>query len=112
MVYLADSSALAILEVFVNIASADVPEPYQLLRVEAPDDLGMADFPDTQPPSLDGSRRWGDAWLRAAATPLARVPSMVAPFSHNLLLNPAHPDASKAVVTEASRWPWDRRLFR
>ena len=54
---------------------------------------------------------WGDAFLRAARMPLARVPSVVAPESWNYLLNPLHPDAKRVHVTRAGRWPWDTRLF-
>lgn len=112
VVYTAESSALAILEVLVWRSRGVLPPPFQLLEIDAPDDVAVTHWPDDQ---NHRDKRltadWGDAFLRAAATPLARVPSAVAPASWNYLLNPLHPDAARVELVRAGRWPWDARLF-
>ena len=112
IVYLAESSALAMLEMLVHLEVDSLPPPFQLLKVSAPDDLAHEDWPrGREAMELPETRAWGDAWLEAATTPLARVPSIVAPHGTNWLLNPRHPDASRVRIEESSRWPWDERLF-
>ena len=112
IVYIAGSSALALLEMLVHQAKTSIPEPYQLLEIGAPDDIATTDWPSEQNhQDIALTAAWGDAFLRAATTPLARVPSVVAPVSWNYLLNPLHPDATLVRVVEAQRWPWDQRLF-
>jgi RES domain-containing protein len=54
----------------------------------------------------------GDAWLVSRESPLARVPSAIAPHTWNYLLNPEHPDAKKIEVAEVVRERFDNRLFR
>jgi RES domain-containing protein len=54
----------------------------------------------------------GDAWLALRESPLARVPSAIAPQTWNYLLNPEHPDAKKIEVAEVVRERFDNRLFR
>lgn len=112
IVYNAESSALAILEVLVHLEVDRVPPDFQLLKIEAEAGLMVEDWPfDTPLPSQADSARWGDAWLKTGRTALARVPSAIAPGSCNMLINPGHPDATRIGIAEASRWPWDKRLF-
>lgn len=112
IVYSAESSALALLEVLVRASIGRPPDDYQLLRIEADDDIARTEYPKSAVPALDQSRAWGDAWLSAGETALARVPSAIAPFSYNMLINPEHPDAAAIRVAAHGRWPWDRRLFK
>jgi RES domain-containing protein len=113
VVYLAESSALAMLETLVHLEVKTLPPAFQLLKVSVPDGLTHTQWPD-EPPLPDRARTaaWGDAWLEAAETPLARVPSAVAPGSFNWLLNPHHVGAAGARIEDSSRWPWDKRLFQ
>ena len=56
-------------------------------------DLPPADLPagwDAEPATRVG-RDLGTAWLDAAETVPLRVPSVVVPAEHNVLLNPRHP---------------------
>lgn len=112
IVYAAESSALAILEVLVHLEVDRMPPDFQLLKIEAEAGLKVEDRPlDNPPASQVESARWGDEWLKAGRTALARVPSIIAPGSCNILINPGHPDAARIRIVEASRWPWDKRLF-
>ncbi len=110
IVYAAESVALALLEVLAQVEDRlELPPRFQLLEIEVPDDLKVSRW-DEPLPALADSRAWGDAWLAAGATPLARVPAAVAPHSTNWLLNPAHPDAALFVLRTDAEWDWDPRL--
>jgi len=112
IVYTAESSALALLEVLIRFGRREIPAPYQLLEIEAPDGLGVERFRPAAPPkNVASSVAWGEAWLRDNRTALARVPSAVAPQAYNYLLNPAHPDAAKVKIFSHARYHWDARLF-
>jgi len=113
VVYTAESSALALLEALVRMERDDLPDSYQLLRIEGPNGMAVEHFsPDSPPESIADSMAWGDDWLSSGRTALASVPAAVAPLSRNILINPAHPDAASIRVAQHSRWPWDKRLFK
>jgi len=121
VVYLAEHPALALVEnlVHLEIDPDDLPDTYQLIEVDLPDDVEAealdagkltktntdwrADLPFTQ--------GLGDDWLRSGRTVLLRTPSVVLPSSTNVLLNPAHPGARRARIVSTTRPPYDRRLF-
>lgn len=110
VVYLAEHSALAMLEVRVHLEVATVPPSFRLIEVDAPDDLAVTEH-GWPAPDEAGCRAWGDAWLAAGETPLARVPSVVAPRGWNMLLNPLHGEAGRCAIVRDERWPWDGRLW-
>lgn len=111
IVYAAESSALAMLEVLVRYGRKVLPPPYQLLEIEAPDDLAISDFGASAPRQVERSQAWGDRWLEEGATPIAKVPSAIAPKCFNYLINPAHADAREVMLIEHGKHPWDARLF-
>lgn len=114
VVYTAESSALALLEALVRRErGVTLPPPFQLLRIELPDDLSALHWPAAATPTDQRvSAQWGDDWLARGETALARVPAAVAPHSFNWLINPLHPDATRIGIAEARHWPWDERFFR
>lgn len=113
IVYTAESSPLALLEALVHLDGAMLPEPYQLLRIEGPDELAFDEWDGDRPPENQAkSAAWGDTWLADGKTALARVPAAVAPHAYNWLVNPAHPDAGQFRIAASGRWPWDQRLFK
>ncbi|MBK1666062.1 hypothetical protein CKO38_10825 [Rhodospirillum rubrum] len=108
LVYLADTAALAILEVRVHLDLPPdlLPDDYKLVRV----DLG--DLPvETLTAFPDDPRAFGDGWLDEGRSPLLRVPSFIVPECDNLLLNPRHGLAGAAQVIEARPFAFDRRLW-
>lgn len=112
IVYAAESSALAMLEVLVGYEAGRFPDSFQLLRIAGDAKVAATEYAGTTAPPLDESRAWGNGWLASGTTALASVPSAIAPESRNWLVNPAHPDAAHIHVTAKRRWPWDQRLFR
>jgi len=112
IVYASESSALAMLEVMVHLEIDTVPASFQLIQIEAPDEVASEVYNnDIAPAKIADSITWGNAWLASGRTALAHVPAVVAPISRNVPINPAHPDAARIRVVAHSRWPWDRRLL-
>jgi RES domain-containing protein len=117
IVYLADSPAAAMLEQIVHLQDGNgrLPRSYDLLEVNAPKEIPIAEL---LPPAaagwkddIDWTRRLGDAWLTAKETALARVPSAIVPRTWNLLLNPAHPNATRVQIESVIQEKFDWRLF-
>ena len=118
VVYLADHPASALIEVLAHleIDVEDFPTDYQLLSVDASDDvavtaLDVAGLPADWRQQTLLTRARGDDWLRTSANALLRVPSAIVPSASNYLLNPAHPDAQRLVVAETVRATFDPRLL-
>jgi RES domain-containing protein len=118
IVYLAESPASALLETLVHLDpdEDETPDFFTLLRISHPGDLAIEELaPAEQSPWIEDqefTRRMGDAWLIGLKTPLARVPSAIAPFTSNYLLNPAHPQAAQFTIVSRTRERFDNRLFR
>jgi RES domain-containing protein len=118
VVYLADHPASALVEVLVHLEvdPEDIPQSYQLMAVDLPDNIAFqAIEPNRLAPNWHNqvplTRESGDQWLRENQTALLRVPSAIVPFAMNWLLNAAHADAAKARIVEVIRAPFDQRLF-
>ena len=100
VVYLAEHPALALLEVLVHFDTDldELPPQYTLMEVAAPADL-VEELPvDAEQgrvrglgagwqDNLETTQRIGAEWLKSGRSALLRVPSAVAPFSHNYVLN-------------------------
>lgn len=119
IIYCAESPAAALLEVLVHLEVDlhDLPARYRLLKIDAPDDLRVDRVDgDTLPKDWRDraglTRAAGDEWLTTAATALLRVPSAIVPETFNILLNPAHGDASRITIASASEHPLDARLIQ
>lgn len=114
--YLAETPSGAMLEVLVHleIDPEDIPDNLRLLRVEIPDHASMqtaAALPTGWEEDVHSTREAGNLWLAKGDTLLLRVPSAIMPHTHNILLNPVHPQACLAEVTvETSRL--DKRLLK
>ncbi len=118
VVYFAESPTAAHVETLVHLEvdSEDTPDFYTLLKISVPDDLAIhpLDLPTGMEwkQDLKLTQRLGDAWLAARETALARVPSAIAPYTWNYLLNPEHPEAKKVEIAEVIKERFDHRLFR
>jgi RES domain-containing protein len=110
-VYLASEASLALLEVRVHLdLSLDLlPDDYVYMEIE----LGDLDVEDAElPPEEDLCRGIGNQWLESLRTPLLRVPSVIVPFSSNLILNPKHREAGQAKIVDLHGCSFDPRLWR
>ena len=110
MVYLAAEAALTVLEVRVHLdlPLELLPDDYVLLTIE------VDELPAEQGPALTAYREYrtfGDRWLAEQRTALLTAPSVIVPESHNVLLNPSHPDAVAVRMVNTRPWRFDPRLF-
>ena len=120
VVYLSEHAALAFLEnlVHLEIDPEDLPSRYQLLTVEVPDSsierVVESELDRTAPGwRLDQAiaRKFTASWFGEQRSLLLRVPSVLIPRGSNYLLNPLHPDASKARILHIETADYDGRLF-
>ena len=122
IVYLAEHPALALLEniVHLNVELSELPASYQLLEVSVSDVTEDEEISAAELDALSAgwrgelafTRELGDRWLDDGRTSLYRVPSAILPQSTNVLLNPAHPDATSVKIVSITRPAYDPRLFR
>lgn len=110
-VYMASEASLALLEVRVHLdlPLELLPDDYVYMEIEL-GDLAVEDA--ALPPSEEECRDIGDQWLASFRTALLRVPSIIVPFSSNLILNPKHPDAGRAKLAQLHDCLFDPRLWR
>jgi len=118
-VYAASSRALAALETLVHMPPEALPLNRYLVAIEIPDAVWNARLQstsaalsvgwDAQPPG-QVSVDFGDRWLLSRASAILLVPSVVVPEEANVLINPAHPDATHIRALKDRRWLYDARL--
>ena len=119
VVYLAEHPASALLEILVHQElshSEYVPDSYQLLRIEVPDDIPIAELLEADTPEdwrtdMQWTQSAGTEWLASGTTALLKVPSAILPAT-NYVLNPAHPDAARLEIAEVIQVRHDRRILR
>jgi RES domain-containing protein len=116
-VYLADSLALATLEVMVHGVSYETLQNYVCILAAIPEKLihevDLKSLPknwreDLPPLAL---RELGDRWLREQKSAALKVPSAVIPVEFNYLLNPRHNDFTKIEIADPLSLAFDKRLF-
>jgi len=108
MVYAAESAALAVLEVRVHL-DLDwrvLPDDYVLMAIDTGDLVG-----ETLVETPADPRAAGDAWLASGRSALLRAPSFIIPESDNVLVNPAHRDATRLAVASIRPFAFDARLW-
>lgn len=118
VVYLGGSRALCALEMLAHLTTPlSRRKRYRLIRVRIPAGM-VSDYPAEILP--EGWRSYppgpvtmeiGDDWLQAGTQLALRVPSVVIPEEHNILLNPLHHGFSRIATSEASDFSFDPRLW-
>jgi RES domain-containing protein len=116
-VYLADSLALATLEVMVHGVSYETLHNYVCILATIPkkitQEVDLKNLPrnwrnDLPPAEL---RELGDRWLNGKKSAVLKVPSAVIPVEFNYVLNPRHKDFGKIEIAEPLSLAFDKRLF-
>lgn len=115
-VYLAESRALAALEIIVHAPREVMSLDWRIIEVEVPDELiqsaSIADLPagwQNLTSSLT-AQNFGAAWLRARKALSLKLPSVIIPKEHTLMLNPRHADVAKLVVSKPRKFELDSRF--
>jgi RES domain-containing protein len=116
MVYLAQSQALAALEMLVHLDAAELLRSYVVIEAGVDERfisrvdrarLGRNWRSDPPPAKL---RAIGDAWIAGESSVLLQVPSVLVPAEFNYLVNPRHADFAKLHVGKPSHFRFDSRL--
>ena len=116
-VYVADSLALATLEVMVHGVSYETLQNYVCILATIPKkiiqevDLKslLRNWRDDLPPAE--LRELGDRWLNEQKSAALKVFSAVIPVEFNYVLNPRHKDFGKIEIAEPLSLAFDKRLF-
>jgi RES domain-containing protein len=117
VIYAASTFAGAMLEVLVHARIGKVPKTHGWVEAAVPDDVRVElHSAESLPggwdaPAHQAAKEFGDAWLTESRTAILIVPSVVVRAEFNVLVNPAHPEATRIVVTEPQPVVWDERLF-
>jgi RES domain-containing protein len=112
-VYVADSAALALLEVLVHLDLTPdlLPDDYVVMEIEIPDTVSIEQVRLDRPPGETFDfRAVGDAWLARGETVFLSIPSVIVPQDRNGIINPAHPDAASIAITGITPFKFDPRL--
>lgn len=115
-VYLAESRALAALEILVHAPREALRLEWRVIEVDVPDEAIKVAAAKQLPggwrdqPSSPDARRFGGAWLAKGGEPALALPSVIVPQERTLLLNPRHPAAAKLKAAKAERFVFDPRL--
>jgi RES domain-containing protein len=115
-VYLAESWALAVLEVLVHLDldAQTIPADYVIMAVDLSAVQGVPRWMEDGPalPRSDAEcRAIGDAFLDSKRALALRVPSIIVPASSNFVLNPAHPLVDQVRIKAMEPFAFDCRLL-
>lgn len=118
MVYTSEHLSLAVLELFVHVSAASVPDDLISIRASLPDSVPVRELVESDLPP-----HWrtypvpaelqdiGTAWLTEGRTAVLVVPSAINPQERNLLLNPRHSDMKKLRAGPGEPFQFDPRMF-
>lgn len=114
IVYCADHPSTALLEILVHATRQTVPDFYQLIEIDIPNDIRLqsAALQEGWETDLSFTQRTGTDFVLANREAILAVPSAIMPKARNYLLNPGHADAARIVVVNIYRYPFDSRLLR
>lgn len=117
--YASEHQAVAAMEKLVWLGSLEdalagnyvvVPLDVPRSAIEVLDVSGLPDGWNAFPHPRE-TQEIGMRWLREGRSVALQVPSAVVPHAANVLINPAHADASKLTTGGPDPFDWDPRLF-
>lgn len=113
--YFGAGAAIVVLEKLAHLNPDTLPSDLMLGLFEA--DVSVEDiWPDTSKrvrelEDVDATRAVGQQWLAGGRSCVLRVPSVVVPEEHNLVLNPQHPQAGGLALATERPFAFDGRLL-
>ena len=118
MIYTAQSSSLAMLEMLVQRNIQLVGINYFLITIKIPDtikikSLTKAEIPvnwDANPPNVT-TKSIGDSFINDGKYMMLSVPSAVNPLEYNFLINDRHPDFKEVSIIDKEQIIFDKRLL-
>lgn len=120
VIYTSATASLAALEYLAHLKPDTIPLDISLLEIDAPDDISIErqNSPSTLNPDWRrihlpvALQNFGTQWLIECRTAILAVPSAIIPSETNYLLNPAHPEISKARIIDEALFSFDPRLLK
>ncbi len=119
MIYTGASRALAMAEVAVHLALANLPSDYRMLTIFIPDNISLQVLPENllplnwnSFPHLPATQQIGDNFISEGSYAVLKVPSATVQGDHNFLINPAHSGFSRIKIIEDVAFPFDKRIFK
>ncbi len=117
VIYGSLSYACAMLEILVRSNIGRIPTNHRVVTVEIPDGVSVERPDDEALPSdwdaehSASAAAFGDRWLAETRSAILIVPSVIARYDSNVLVNPVHPEAARLRPSDPEQVRWDRRLF-
>ena len=114
--YTTEHISLAVLEILVHMKAYRRPLDYHLVVLEVPDSASVTTI-DIQKlkknwkDDITYGQFIGDEFITARQSLLLKIPSAIIEEEHNLMINPAHPDAGKIKVRSSKIFIFDKRLY-
>ena len=114
MIYTSARYSTALLEKLVRLG--EMPPRQYFVEVEIPPGVSYEEITEATVPgwyevNAVKARRFGSNWFRQRCSALLIVPSVVARFDNNILINPEHDDFQLLKVSREKAIWWDARLF-
>ncbi len=117
VIYAAASYAGAMLERLVHAGTGAIPKNQKVVVISIAARVARERWSlQALPLGWDredaiASRAFGDAWLSAKRSAVLIVPSVIAKYENNVVINPAHPDFRWIRASAPEAVVWDVRLF-
>ncbi|MCJ8208703.1 RES family NAD+ phosphorylase [Mucilaginibacter sp. RS28] len=119
VLYTSTQSSTCILEKLVHLETGEIHHDLQMIEMTIPDSVTNL-FVDPQDlpqnwntyPGPRALAKIGNAWLTAKSSLLLYVPSVVDPFSQNVLINPLHEEARELKIESITPFRFDERLYK
>ncbi len=117
VIYTSESRALCVAEITVHTPLALLPDEYEIVSLEIPDELPVYKIRDHDlPPDWHlyphprATRKLGDQLFKTNRHLLIRTPSVVVPGDFNVLVNPRHQDSFLVKIISVGPFSFDRHL--
>ncbi len=115
-IYTSKSRALALLEYTVNVNIDEIPRALSFTIFEIPDagiqELKEEELPGNwkEVPAPSSTKDFGTALLKAAKTPVLKIPSIVISEEFNYILNPLHVGSRNFRILDIKDFVFDVRI--
>jgi RES domain-containing protein len=119
VLYTSVQSSTCILEKLVHLEAREIHHDLQMIKMSVPDSVTqfVVDPHDLTAnwntyPAPRALAKIGNAWLTGKSSLLLYIPSVVDPFSQNVLINPLHEEASELKIESTTPFRFDERLYK
>ncbi|MCK4663244.1 MAG: RES family NAD+ phosphorylase [Bacteroidales bacterium] len=118
IIYTSESRALCVAEIAVHMNISIVPNDYNIISIEIPNDIEKKELlinklPDgwNSFPYSNSTQLIGDSFIDSDKYLVLKVPSAVVQGDYNYLINPYHKNFKKIKLLEIESFKFNSRLF-